>query len=88
MTKKNQTFEEALGQLEELTGKLEGDELTLESALAYFEQGIGLVRFCGEQLKKADGRLKELLKGENGEFIEKVIGASLGMVLGEEDFDE
>jgi exodeoxyribonuclease VII small subunit len=85
--KKAPTFEEALAELEQTIDKLEGSELTLDTALAYFEKGVGLIRICDEQLKRADGKLKELLKGENGEFIERVIGVNLSSVLGGEDLD-
>jgi exodeoxyribonuclease VII small subunit len=88
MTKKAASFEDALAELEEIIGHLEGDELTLDSALAYFEKGIALLRQCDAQLKRADGKLRELLKGENGEFVEKVLGVNLGSVLGAEQFDE
>ena len=85
--KKTPTFEEALAELEETIAKLEDGELTLDTALAYFERGVGLIRTCDEQLRRADGKLRELLKGENGEFIERVIGVSLSSVLGGEEPD-
>jgi exodeoxyribonuclease VII small subunit len=88
VNKKAISFEEALERLEHSIEQLEEDDLTLDKALAYFEEGIGLIRQCDEQLKKANGRLVELLKDERGEYIEKVLGINLQSVLGGEDFDE
>lgn len=88
MTKKAMTFEEALAGLEEVVEQLESEELTLDKALQFFEKGIQYIRTCDEQLKRTDGALKELLKGENGEFIEKVIGVKLSSVLEGESKDE
>ena len=81
MNKQAKGFEEALSELEDIVNHLEGDDLTLENALAYFEQGIKLMRTCDEQLRKADGKLKELLKDENGEFVEKLMGVDLRSVV-------
>jgi exodeoxyribonuclease VII small subunit len=88
MTKEKVPFEKALRQLEEIVGKLESGDLTLDSALEYFERGIGLMRACDAHLKGAEGRIRELLKGENGEFIEKVLGMTAETALGGDDDDE
>ena len=68
------SFEESLAGLEQTVLKLEHDNLTLSSALASFEQGIGFMRICEQHLSNAEGKLKELLKGENGELVEKILG--------------
>jgi exodeoxyribonuclease VII small subunit len=69
-------FEEALKELEKIIGQLERDDVTLSHALEYFEQGVGLMRACDTHLKSAEGKLKQILKGENGEFVEKILGNS------------
>jgi exodeoxyribonuclease VII small subunit len=61
--------------MERIIGELERDDLTLSGALEYFERGVGLMRICDTHLKSAEGKLKQLLKGENGEFIEKILGS-------------
>lgn len=73
---KKLNFEEALKGMEHIIGQLERDDLTLSSALEYFEQGVALMRICDTHLKSAEGKLKQLLKGENGEFIEKILGST------------
>lgn len=75
--KEKQSFEKCLAELEKIIEKLEGDTITLDSALAYFEHGISLMRACDAHLKGAEGKLRELLKGENGEFVEKALGMSI-----------
>ena len=89
MPKKSaQTFEENLSGLESVIEKLESEGLTLDKALQYFEKGIQHIRACDAQLKKADGTLKELLKGENGAFVEKVLGIDLSSAFGGERLDD
>ncbi len=88
MPKKQETFESAMSKLEKVITRLEDDELTLDKALASFEEGIGLMKTCDKHLCKAEGKLKELVSGEDGAFVEKVLGISLDSVTGGEDFDE
>jgi exodeoxyribonuclease VII small subunit len=87
MAPKKQTFEQALKELETVIEKLEGNELTLDEALASFEAGVKLIRTCDAHLKSAEGKLRELLKGEDGELVEKILGVSLDAVAGGEEFD-
>jgi exodeoxyribonuclease VII small subunit len=76
--KSDMSFETALKELEKIIGKLESPDLTLTSALEHFEKGVALMKTCDSQLKSAEGKLKELLSGKDGEFIEKVLGVSTG----------
>jgi exodeoxyribonuclease VII small subunit len=86
-TKKQMSFEEALKEMEGIIERLERDDLTLSDALAHFERGVTLMRICDTHLKSAEGKLKELTKGENGEFIEKLLGGESGPA-GEEDVSD
>jgi exodeoxyribonuclease VII small subunit len=76
--KSDMSFETALKELEKIIAKLESPDLTLTSALEHFEKGVALMKTCDSQLKSAEGKLKELLSGKDGEFIEKVLGVSDG----------
>ena len=60
-------FETALKRLEEIVKKLENGELTLDSALALFEEGIQLSRFCHTKLDQAERRVEILLKNSSGQ---------------------
>ena len=79
------SFEKAVEELETIVRNLEDDELTLDDALVQFERGISLLRTCDTQLNHARGKITELLKGEDGAFVEKVLGMSLKSFLNEED---
>jgi exodeoxyribonuclease VII small subunit len=60
-------FERALKRLEEIVKKLENGELSLDSALELFEEGIKLSRFCHTKLEQAERRVEILLKNSSGE---------------------
>lgn len=57
-------FEEALGELEAIVKKLEGD-LPLDEAIAAFEKGIELSKICIEDLKAEKGKLALLVDDIN-----------------------
>jgi exodeoxyribonuclease VII small subunit len=84
----SQTFESAMEELEGIVDRLESDELTLDGALSSFEQGIRLLRTCDAHLNQVRGKISELVKGENGEFVQKVLGTSLESFLSEDNEDD
>lgn len=55
-----QTFEEALQRLEAIVETLETDPPDLETALAVYEEGIRLTRYCLDRLNTAEMRIQEL----------------------------
>jgi exodeoxyribonuclease VII small subunit len=61
-------FEASLHDLEELVGKLETGELSLEEALGAFEEGVGLVQHLGEKLAEVERRVEVLTRDQNGLF--------------------
>ena len=66
------TFEQSLGELEEIVTKLEAGDLALEDSLDLFEKGIKLSRECRSRLTNAERRIEILLKdGDN--FVTKEI---------------
>jgi exodeoxyribonuclease VII small subunit len=54
-------FEKKLARLEDIVGKMEGGELTLEDSLKFFEEGVKLSRECNSQLAQAEQKVKLLL---------------------------
>jgi exodeoxyribonuclease VII small subunit len=60
-------FETALKRLEEIVKKLENGELSLDSALQLFEEGIKLSRFCHTKLEEAERRVEMLVKNSSGQ---------------------
>ena len=53
-------MEEALGDLEQIVGRLEDGKLSLEESLVLFERGIRLVRLCSARLESAEQRVESL----------------------------
>ncbi len=64
MTKKKQksTFEQDLQRLEEISSKLENEEVGLDEAISLFEEGVKLSKACLDTLKKAELKITELKK--------------------------
>jgi exodeoxyribonuclease VII small subunit len=54
------TFEDAQRELERIVGELEGGRASLEDALALWERGDELYRFCLGKLDSAEGKTEEL----------------------------
>ena len=65
-TKKND-FEKSINRLEELVGKMESGESTLEQNLEWFEEGMDLIKTCQTHLADADKRVQELIKSSESE---------------------
>ena len=63
-------FEHSLDELEQLVGRMEGGELSLDESLASFERGIGLFRHCQQSLQQAELRVRLLLDPEAPESAE------------------
>ena len=62
------SFEKSMARLEEITSRLEAEELDLDAALALFEEGIAEVRAASAFLSTAESRLKQLTESANGAF--------------------
>ncbi len=54
-------FEKKLTRLEDIVGKMEGGELSLDESLKLFEEGVKLSRECNTQLAQAEQKVKTLL---------------------------
>ena len=65
-----QSFETALQKLEEVVGKLESGEASLDQSLKLFEQGITLVRQCSKRLDEVESKVQMLVSDERGERLE------------------
>lgn len=70
MKKEELSFEELMKRLEEVTNKLEKEELNLDESVALFEEGMNLSKKCNETLENAEKRISILLE-KNGELIEE-----------------
>ncbi len=55
-------FEEMLGRLEQIVADMENAELPLEKLLASYEEGMRLVKSCGDRLTDAEQKVEILSK--------------------------
>jgi exodeoxyribonuclease VII small subunit len=56
------TFEAAQRELEQIVERLERGQAPLDEALALWQRGEDLYRFCRERLDAAHGRIEELTR--------------------------
>jgi len=59
------TFEEAMKQLEEIVKQLEDEDLPLEKAISYYEQGMKLSKLCNDLLEDAEKKVTLLVEENN-----------------------
>ncbi len=62
-------FEEDLEDLEEIVQELEGDVLSLQESMEKFSRGMKLIRFCQQELNRAEGRIEQVME-KHGELQE------------------
>ena len=68
MTASIKDFESAIAELEKIVKQLEEGDLALDKALALFERGVELSRYCHDQLGAAQRRIEVLT--ERGDLKE------------------
>lgn len=69
MAVKKQSFEQAMGRLEEIVTRLERGECDLDESLKLFEEGAKLARSCNDMLDKAEQKVNLLLNQQTGEEV-------------------
>ena len=65
-------FEDGMQRLEEIVKSLEGGDVSLDSALKLYEEGQKLLTFLKEHLSRAETKLKDLTKKEEGFTLREV----------------
>ena len=60
------SFEDILGQLEQVVEELEDGEVPLAQALSRFERGVGLARLGSRRLDEVEQRIEVLLSDDDG----------------------
>jgi|TARA_X000001036_G_scaffold225191_1_gene210755 exodeoxyribonuclease VII small subunit len=58
-------FEDSIGRLEKLVDNMESGESSLEQNLAWFEEGMELIKICQGHLTDAEHRVQELIKNND-----------------------
>jgi len=74
-TIKQESFETALGKLEEIVRHLEKGDLSLDDSLKAFEEGIKWSRLCETRLAEAKGKVEMLVKAAEGQMKETAFKA-------------
>ena len=62
MSENNLTYEKAISRLDEIVSLLEKNEVSLDDALALFEEGTRLTAFCSKKLNEAKQKITEIEK--------------------------
>ena len=71
MSKKEETnFEELMEKLEEITNKLEKEQISLDESVKLFEEGMRISKQCNSKLEDAEKRITILIN-ENNEIKEE-----------------
>ena len=70
MSKKDVNFEELIAKLEEITNKLEKEQLSLDDSVKLFEEGMQISKECNSKLEDAEKRITILIT-KNDEIIEE-----------------
>ena len=65
--KEEKNFEELMKDLEEITNKLEKEDLSLDESVDLFEKGMKISKECNEKLEKAEKRITILINAETRE---------------------
>ncbi|MBE6622034.1 MAG: exodeoxyribonuclease VII small subunit [Ruminococcaceae bacterium] len=78
MNETEMTFEAALARLEEIVRELENGAAPLDQSLMLFEEGVRLVKLCGNRLDEAEQKIRILMKKEDGSYEERPFGQDQG----------
>ncbi len=74
-TKENPNFEQSLVRLEQLVREMEGGQLSLEKMMAHFEEGMALVKSCGDKLNEVEAKI-EMLVQKGGKLVSQPLPES------------
>lgn len=65
-TENTLSFEQSLARLDEIIAMLEKDNVPLDDLMKLYEEGVGLLRSCNEQLDGAEQKVKILKISPDG----------------------
>jgi exodeoxyribonuclease VII small subunit len=73
MKEKELSFEEAMKRLDVICEELSREGVTLERALALYEEGVKLTAVCDSKLEATERKIKMLAMSTDGELFESDI---------------
>ena len=53
-------FEDAMNRLEEIAGKIEREDISLDEALSLYAEGAEMIRTCNKMLDEAENKMNEV----------------------------
>ena len=65
MSQKEENFEELMIKLEEITNKLEKEQLSLDESVKLFEEGMQISKKCNSKLEEAEKKITILINQDN-----------------------
>ena len=68
MKEEDVNFEEAMEKLEKIAEELESEDLSLDTSVKKFEEGMKLSKKCNELLQNAEKKITILINGEEKDF--------------------
>jgi exodeoxyribonuclease VII small subunit len=74
-------FEALLGRLETIVSDMEGADLPLEKLLSSYEEGMRLVKACGDRLTDAEQKVEILSRGASASSAATPVSPSLAAPL-------
>src|ERR1700737_2652249 len=64
-------FEKAMDRLEAIVEQMESGKLALEDLIVRYEEGMGLVKICQEQLARAGQKIEIIARNSAGKTVVK-----------------
>lgn len=58
-------FEDSLARLEVIVREMESGQLSLDQMLAHFEEGMTLVKTCGNKLNEVEKKIEKLIRKDD-----------------------
>ena len=65
---KRESLDQMFAQLEEVAGKMEGEEISLEESFELYSKGMNLLKQCSQAIEEVEKKV--LVLDENGETHE------------------
>ena len=61
VSKKKETYSEAMARLEKIVGQIDNNELEIDVLAEKIKEENGIIAFCSDKLTKADKEIEKLL---------------------------
>ena len=61
VSKKKETYSEAMARLEKIVGQIDNNELEIDVLAEKIKEANGIIAFCSDKLTKADKEIEKLL---------------------------